>query len=462
MKRLFSLLFILGFFTLFPLFSAYNSLSIPDSAEIRSGLIEEWFDAPLFALRDYKPTVLQNNNNENFQVRLEESDTYFSIIIGPETQIAVDIYTDKGMTTEVQTVYPADAQGSWMLIRDKKTGKPIRIRYYFLRNSEVYIQFSPSGKITLADLVIFGGYAAKGVSTGLPFEYFYTASIEDVLNATKTKLPWQYVQIEVERYDSVKQMAAVIKENLPKITYFDKAMYDENGDLVNTFSGAPLTSADFAAAGIEYDDSKLYLSSTGFLKWVADGLVEPITGGYLRREALLTPTVQVKENGYQGILSQNYNLFFGLNWVRNLASAVVSVYTGSKYLYDVSGVDVTIQPFATEISHNKTANTVTFVSDSGYTVEGLKTLFYVLAATDPETFYLGAIRETDRSVSPEIKAFNECVIFMPYFETNGGFSCFVFIDGRELSLEQFCQIYSDAFVYLTKVKSSERFYPTTK
>lgn len=454
MKKRFSLLFLI-LICLSPLFAAYNSLGIPDSAEIRSELVEEWFEAPLSVVRNYKSRVYYNFNGDVFQVRLEESDSFYSIIVSPKTNIQVEIYSDTGKTTEEQISYPFDAAGSFVLIKDKKTDEPLRIRYYFLKNSEVFIQFTPNGKMGLTDLVIFGGYAAKGISTGIPFEKFYTTSFEEVMNYTKSKIPWNYVTIAIERYDSVRQMAAVIREALPEIVYCENAMYDEDGNLVNVLTGKPLTIED-------YDDSKIYLSSAGFLKWVADGLVEPITGGQLRREALLTETVKVKETGYQGVLSQSYNLFFGLNWVRNLASAVVSVYTGSKYLYFESGVDVTIQPFATEMANNKTANSVTFVSDSGYAVDGLKTLFYVLGATEPETFYFGSIRQTDRTVTPEVKAFNECVIFMPYFETNGAFSCFVFMNGQEMTLEQFCHRYGNEFVYLTKVKSSERFYPLTK
>jgi len=455
MKKRFGLLLLLTVISISPLFAAYNSLGIPDSSEIRSELVEEWFEAPLSVVRNYKSRVYYNFNGDIFQVRLEESDSFYSIIVSPKTNIQVEVYSDTGKTVEEQVAYPYDAAGSFVLIKDKKTDEPLRIRYYFLKNSEVFIQFTPNGKMGLTDLVIFGGYAAKGISTGVPFEKFYSTSFEEVMNYTKSKIPWNYVTIAIERYDSVRQMAAIIRNALPNIVYCDNAMYDEDGNLVNILTGKPLSIED-------YDDSKIYLSSAGFLKWVADGLVEPITGGQLRREALLTETVKVKEVGYQGVLSQTYNLFFGLNWVRNLASAVVSVYTGSKYLYFESGVDVTVQPFATEMAHNKTANSVTFVSDSGYSVAGLKTLFYVLAATDPETFYFGSIRQTDRTVTPEVKAFNECVIFMPYFETNGAFSCFVFMNGREMTLEQFCQRYGEEFVYLTKVKSSERFYPLTK
>ena len=204
---------------------------------------------------------------------------------------------------------------------------------------------------------------------------------------------------------------------------------------------------------------KLSLSSAGFVKWIADGLVEPIAGGRLKREPLLRETVQVKENGHQGVLSQKYNLFFSLDWIRNLASAVMSVYSGKTYLFNQSGVDVTINPFASTITDFNVANIVTFIENTGYSVSVLRSMMYVLAATEPGTLYFGAIRGTDRTVSPEIKAFNECVAFFPYFQDDGGFYCEVFMNGREMTLEDFCLYYQDDFVYLTRVKSSEQFFP---
>ena len=438
-----------------PIFAAYNRLGIPDSSEIRKGLEELWFTAPLSQVRANPPEIRANNNGEKFQIRLEENDSTFNVFVSPRALIKVNVYSDKGMYTEEQVLYPGDAAGSWVLIRDKRTGKPLRIRYYFVQNSEVFIQFTPQGKIALADLVIFGNYAARGVPTGMAFEKFYTASFEDVMTITETKLPWNYVLVDPQLYHSIKQMIAVIHERLPKITFVEDAMYDENHELVHISNGKKFEKAERA----DIAEDNLLLSSGGFIKWIADGLVEPMSGGVLKRDPLIKETVSVKDNGRQGVLSQKYDLFFALNWVRNLASAVVSVYSGKTYMFNQSGVDVTINPFASSITDKGVANTVTFVENSGHTVKVLHSLLYVLAATEPGTLYFGAIRGTDRTVSPEIMAFNECAAFFPYFQDDGSFACTVFINGRELSLENFCYYYSDDFVYLTRVKSSERFFP---
>lgn len=450
MKKSISL--VLGFFVCFSLFSAGNSFKVPDSSSVRKNLVETWFEASLISVRNNKPEIHSNAAGEEFQVRMEETESTFNIFVSPKSMIYVDVYTDSGKNTTEQAVYPGDAPGSWVLIRDKKTGKPLRIRYYFLKNSEVFVQFTPNGKVALADLVLFGNYASRGVTTGVPFSTFYDASFEKVRTITKRTLPWNYVEIDTEQYHSIQQVSAVIEERLPDIMFVNDAMYDENDELVHISSGKKFENS-------EKIENKLFLSSAGFVKWIADGLVEPIAGSKLMRAPLLKETVFVKETGYQGVLSQRFNLFFSLDWVRNLASAVISVYTGKTYMFNQSGVDVTVNPFASTISPSGIKNIVTFVEDTGYQVEVLKSLLFVLANTEPGTLYFGAIRGTDRTVSPEIKAFNDCVVFLPYFSSDGSFRCSVFINGRGLTLEDFCTFYEGDFVYLTRVKSTEQFFP---
>ena len=259
MKKTFAFFCILT--VLFPLFAAYNRLEIPDSAEIRSELQEKWFTAPLSSVRQNLPEIRANKNGEKFQIRMEEDESTFNIFVAPHAVINVKVFSDMGFYEEKQNVYPGDAIGSWVLIRDKKTGKPLRIRYYFVKNSEVFIQFTPNGKNALVDLMIYGNYAARGVPTGMPFEKFYEASIEDVLVITEKKIPWNYVIVDTSVYHSVKQMCAVIRENLPRISFVPDAMYNEENELVRISNGKSFDSVEssFASASA----NPLYLSSAG-------------------------------------------------------------------------------------------------------------------------------------------------------------------------------------------------------
>jgi len=454
MKKLNGKIFI-GLFLLLlaaPVFADYNSWGIPDSSEIRKGLKERWFEASLEDVRMNLPEIYDNDAGQKFQVRLEESDTTYMIFVAPCATINVKVYSNKGMSYEQQEIYPGEAPGSWVLVRDKKTNKPIRIRWYFSVDSDIYVQFTPYGRTAVADLLIYGNYASKGASTGIPFDKLYELSFADVMKMTAISLPWKYVTVDGDKFGSVLQMAGMIQKNLGRVMFVQNAMYDEDGNLVQITNGKPFDTEN-------QDPTKLYLSSAGFVKWIADGLVEPIAGTKLKRAPLVKETVTVKENGYQGVLSQKYNLFFALDWIRNLAAAITSVNNGKVYMYNEAGTDVTINPFAATISGAGTVNTVTFIEDTGYNVSVLKSLLYVLAATESGNFYFGAIRETDKTITPEIKVFNDCVAFFPYFSSNGSFGCFVYMNGKQISLDDFCMIYPDAYIYLTRARASKDFYP---
>ena len=119
----FSLLFFL--FSEISLFAAYNRLNIPDSAEIRENLVESWFEAPLSVVRTNLPEIYANEAGEEFQVRLEEDEASFNVFVSPHAVINVDVYSDKGVKVIQQDVYPGDAAGSFVLVRNKKDGKII-------------------------------------------------------------------------------------------------------------------------------------------------------------------------------------------------------------------------------------------------------------------------------------------------------------------------------------------------
>ena len=87
------------------LFAAYNSLGIPDSAEIRQGLLESWFHSPIESLRAKVPEIYTNDIGQKFQVRMEEGESTFNIFVSPQNKIKVDVYTDSGVKEEEQYVY---------------------------------------------------------------------------------------------------------------------------------------------------------------------------------------------------------------------------------------------------------------------------------------------------------------------------------------------------------------------
>ncbi|MBQ4379276.1 MAG: hypothetical protein II821_08790 [Treponema sp.] len=449
--------FLILFFTsLFSLSAENNKFQIPDSSSIRKNVSENWFYEPLSVVRNNRTELRSNSIGQIFQVRMEEARDIFSIIVAPETKVAVDLYTQDGVVHKMVDEYPHDAPGSFVLLRDSTTGKPLHIRYFFAGDSEVFVQFSPSGNKTLADFVIDGLFAARGVPVGVKFDFFYTASFAQVLCLTEKSLPWHYVDIHPEQYHGNLVMAGVIKKNLERIKFEKNACYDAYDK--------PVYVSDGKERKVEKEDVQnniLTMDDLGFLKWIVDGLVKTLAGTSTYVDPLRRPTTQVSPLGTIGIRSTKESLFRSLDWTRNLAAAKMSVQAKRNYLYEESGVDVKIEPFSSEISDRGITQVAGYVKNTGYEVKYLKPLLYVLASSEPTYFYLAAIRRTvhPQDGSPEFHIFDSSAAIFPYFDKNGQFGCTIFEKGEELTLAQFLKKYPDSFVHLTRVLSSDRFNP---
>ena len=441
-------------FLMVPLFAEYNSFDIPDSGEIRKQIADEWFFQDLDVIRSYNIQIRKNRIGENFQISLEEQNKQFIVYVSPKTSMQVDVYDNRGMHTVTEDSYPVNAFGSMMYVRNKEDGKPLYMRLYVSKNSDVYVQFRPHKNVTYADFVVFNAYAAQSVPLGISFEKILTSSISEIYSLTKNSLPWKYVKNFPDQYDSTLVMIQTLRACQSKIAYEDDAMYDEYGKSVSIINGAPHICD-------QKNEGKLILSSCGYVKWVVDGIVEPLAGSYLKRDPLLEPTVEYKETGFQGILNSTFSTNFSLDWTRNIAAGAFSVRAKKTYYYKDTGVDVKVEPFTAIFTDKGVTNTAGYIKNTGYKPDNLRAILYSLAVTEPEYFYLAAIRQTDRK-SPEVKVFNDAAVIFPYIDNQGFFRVAVFMDGVEIKyddFEKFLVRTKDCFVHLVRVKATKTFYP---
>ena len=376
--------------------------------------------------------------------------------------LETEIFTEKGVEKRTVDNFAGDSCGGWVLVKDSKTSKPLFLRIYFSQDSDEFVQFAPSGAKTLSDFVISGLYAAHSVPLGIPFEKLYTLSFEQIFSLTENLLPWKYADRQQGQFESKLQMIAAIRKNLERVVYCPDSCYDENGKPIFISSGKE-RKIDFEE--IEKTSGKIenpvVVDDAGFLKWICDGLVEPVTGSFLYRNPLVMPTSEENKTGKKSIISQNYYLSFSLDWCRNLAAAALSVKSHRNYLWKDSGVDVTLEPFASEVTDRGITQTAGYLKNSGYQIEKLKPLLFVLASTEPTYCYLAAIKRPlqDKKLSDsEIFAFDRCAVIFPLYDKNGRFNCVIFENGRELTFKQFAEKYKGSFIHLSRVLTENNFY----
>ena len=461
---------------------------IPESASCRKELIETWFMQDPEVLRAAEPQVLQNRVGDYFLVRQEEENGQMRIIVAPlvrqKVLIAVNnlevplesraapssadpaavseksaekkVAATADLQAGVQPVtvipsnasvasapvavseksdeeknvsaalppenentakeiwietWPETAPGSWVLYRDALTGKPLRIRYYIVPDGEVYADFFPGKEKCLADFVVFGAVAAGGVPVPVGFDRFYTATLEELSRLTRYTLPWNYTKVFSHSYDGVKQMIGLVRFLLPSLH----------------------KSGKISGEG----------ASLNFVKWIVDGLVKPLTGG----------TVRLEEEQADAKSLEN---------IRTLAAAAISARTDIVYDRNTSGADVKTDAFAYYIDADGVPKNTGYAFNSGYPVELLKPLFYVLAVTEADRFFLGAVRQGTVQTSAgtaERQVFTGTAAFFPWFDSQGRFRLSVFEKGEEYTIDEFAKKYRGGFVSLVRIKASRDFFP---
>ncbi len=419
-------------------FAQSNAIQYPESAVVRSNLIDSWFTQDLSVLRSQSSEIFQNELGEYFLVRAEEKDGLMEIILAPLELQTVEVKDFSGGTentslempfdASVLTIetWPKDGLGSWVLYRDIQSGKSVRIRFYFMNEKDVFIDFFPGRDKSYASFSIFGAHVAHNVPVPVSFEYFYTATLQDIKKLTRNIFPWKYVDVSNNVYSDSIQMVQMIRKLLPDAQ----------------------KSGMFTSDTSEYD----------FLRWIVNGLIKPLVGGELYEEPLFAPTIPT-----DFMIPERQNTYKSYDFVRNLAAAAISAGTSLAYTYNTSNADVSIEPFSIMTNADGVEERVNFVTDSGYHVSVLKPILYLLTATEEDLFYLGAIRELkdsrDLGREAEQYYYDNAAAFFSWFDSNGKFHVSVFENGAEFTFNQFIERYEDSFVYLVRVKPSANFFP---
>lgn len=456
--------FAILFFSVFSAcFAEIDWFSIPESKEIRASILNDWIYADLKDLRKKSGEVHRNGIGQEFQVRMEETDGSYAVIVAPKVEMDVDFYTESGVVKKRVSEYPGDACGSWILIKNSRTNRPERLKVFFSNNSDVYIQFEPefaggkAAKKCRGDFVISELYAARSVPVGVSFDALWEYSFYDLYHLTKFVFPWQYADIQRGQFSTKLQMINVIRKNAGKIVYLEDSCFDGNGRLINISDGKEKEFSDEEKLML---DKKIPVDDAGFLKWIADGIVFPLAGSRLFCEPLVVPTVKYNATGLSASLSRNVNLSWTLDWCRNLSAAIISIRQKKNYMWNEVGSDVAIIPFSGSVQGGEKGLSFSYFKDTGYQVSSLRPLLYVLAATEPTYCYFAAIKSPVRWENlSEFYVFDACAVIFPLFDDDGRFSCVIFECGKEYNLEQFTQKYSGCFVNLSRVQTTARFAP---
>ena len=442
------LFILLIFFNISPV----NSLDLPvsrisDDSILRNRLKDAWFfETPRNVLSMYT-RVEYLQTGERVQVSVTENREEIDIVLARE-QMA-------GTNRRETGSFSGWAQGSWILTRNKTTGAGTGIRIYLLTDQYTYIQFRPSGKDKcLMDTVLYAAYINRSLSVAVPFERLYTMPLNDILKLVGDRFPIRYFEPDPSIYRDTCSMIAGVRARLGGLRFADDGAIDENGNYVFIKDSRRQNAA---AAG---------LNCSGFSKWLIDGIIRPVTGARLSIPPLKQP-FGPRGSSFTALWEESRDVFFGLDWIRNLAAAANSTLRSPGYAV-LDEFEVRSDNFSLMMVNQNNAvvdrNFHGFMNEAGYDVGGLRPLLYTLAIDEPYSFYLAAIsREMDtpssRTGTPRLRQYFHIAALVPYFDENGAFRIVVFESAEETSFIAFRNLHLGRFVNLVRVPVRAAFDP---
>jgi hypothetical protein len=358
---------------------------------------------------------------ERVEVRTEAGQDEFMVIFARES-------ANGGSANSGQ--FPGTAQGSWILTR-RNNGEASRIRVFLRSDYYTYVQFRPfSADKCLMDAVVYDAYIVRSLPLPVSLERLYTMPLTEALKLAGDKFPRRYYEPNPADYRAQRSLIAKVRERLPELEFADDGAIDQSGRYV------------YINTGLE-QRGQPGLNCSGFAKWLIDGILRPVTGERMEIPPLKAPFGQ-RGSSYTDLWEEWRDPFFGLDWIRNLASRAGSTLYSPSFS-SLNEIEVRHEPFSQIILRGKKSPVIYsypgFVENAGYGIEGLQALLYTLAIDEPGKFYLAAVNnergpptttENPRG-SPRMREYFHIAALIPYFTERGVFQIAVFESAAETS-----------------------------
>jgi len=351
--------------------------------------------------------------------------------------------------------FPGWAQGSWMITRRKDTGAGTLVRIFLRSDQNTHIQFRHfDDEKCLMDAVIYGAFLVRSVPVAVPLDRIYTMQLNDILRLVENKLPLRYFEADPANYRDTRRFVEQVRTHTNSLRFADDGAIDENGKYV------------FIATNNEQNPATAGLNCSGFVKWLIDGILRPVSGKRMPIAPLKAPFGE-RGSSFTVNWEERRDVFFGLDWIRNLASEANGTLRSPSYSsleeFEVRSENfsgILVNENRTFVTHNYPG----FLAEAGYGIEGLRPLLYTLAIDEPYSFYLAAVSteiSTPTSIrgTPRLRQYYHVAALVPYFDEQGNFRITVFESATETSFNSFRNRYPGHHVNLVKIPVSPTFDP---
>jgi hypothetical protein len=432
------------------------SAGIEDDSSLRLSIRDGWFLAAPERVLAEKSRIHSLPGGGRIQVRVEATSGEIAVILARELT---------GPEGRTMGTFPGWAQGSWLYVRRRSDGSPLRILVFPRSDSRAYLQFRPLGADRcLMDMVVYDAYLSWSLPVAIPFERLFTMPMETVYATIGEKFKRRYFDPAPENYRDLRLFISRLRSRLPELSFRDDGAIDAQGRYVFIET-------------LEAQGGKGGLNCSGFAKWVVDGILRPLSGQRLDITALKQPFGQ-RGSSFTSVWENLRDPFFGLDWTRNLASQAWSAFRSPDYS-NPADFEVRNLPFSQLAVRGQSPagqgpspdpafkNYPGYLENSGFGIEGLRPLLYTLAIDEPGRIYLASVNnemgppsspENPRGL-PRMRQHFHVAVLVPYFDEYSGFHVAVFESAEETRFTRFLARYPGHNVNLVRIPIEGPFDP---
>ena len=392
----------------------------------------------------------ENNPWGSWQVSIDRGAEAFYISIIPAAK-GVALPVDSA-NQPASLSYPQYAQGTWIIKRSQSTGDFTQAKIFLRSDPGTFARIYPFGDRSRMDIVAYSGVLYREVILPLSFEDSLRSPLSRIMRLTSDVVDWSLFSPDPALHTETRNLAASIRKWLPGLRYAEDGAIEADGK--------PVYIASLLPQGLEPG-----LNCSGFVKWIADGILHPLTGSWLSVALMKERMTDWRGGSFTERFEETHDPFFGLDWSRALAKEAWRVMYPGRSEESPLAYDASEPPFALIVNDSHPINggsiyrgfTDNF-DDAGIELAGLKASLFTLASLDPGRFYLAAFNARDPN-PPRLRRYFHIAALFPYFDTDGIFKVAVFESAEETSLERITNSTSYEYVKLVRMPTSARFEP---
>ncbi len=390
----------------------------PEIDDIRRDYLDAIL-APISRLAEFSPVVEESfAGGRRVSIGTDANETFRYIFFVPELDGA----------------FPLSSAGTYIVRRRRSDGAIDQLKIFLRNDPGFFVRIRPeSGRATMS-VFIAGVELHRSIPLPVPIEDLLAEPFSRIVELTERRVDWGviYPRADAADYRNVSLMASRARSMLHTLPDADDGAMDASGNLVFIES-------------LVLQDQEPGFNCSGFAKWIVDGLHMGLYGSFLPIEPLKVKHLDLRGHRWSDALEDERDPYFGLDWTRNLATAMLSGEQGGREVH----------PEAADVRRVKYH---TYVEDVGYPVDRLAQIMYLLAVDEPGNFYIASLSREFGDDPPLHQHVHVAVLF-PYLDERGRFLVTVLERNVETSIESLNRRYGNDYIHLVRVRADQAYTP---